>query len=373
MTICRMEVFLVPLSVRAVRAHGIGEVAGEIDTVLLRLEAEDGQVGWGEAAPWAPFTGTAEAAFGALEHHLRPGILGADPRLVPQIMARADDVLTAHPEAKAALETALLDLVGRQTGAPVWQLLGGRFRETIPLSVSVADPDWDRDRAFVTRIVEDEGIGILKIKTGFAEHGFDLMRAEEIRTRWPDVQLRIDYNQGLHPHDALRHLRDFDTMGLDFIEQPVPAAQRETMARLTAALDTPVLADEAIFTPEDMIRAVPAGIADAVSVKIMKCGGLRNGLAIARMAEAAGWGAYGGDMFETGIAHLAGTHMIAAAPGIDLGCEFYHARHHLESDTLAAPFPDREGRVHVPDGPGLGIAVDEDRVRRSARLTGTGS
>jgi muconate cycloisomerase len=370
--IIKAEVFLLPLEVRAVRAHGIGEVSGAIDTVLLRLEAEDGTVGWGEAAPWAVFTGTAEAAFAALDRYLRPVFEDADPADLPAIMARADRVLTGHPEAKAALETALLDLAGHQRGVPVWQLLGGRYRAEIPLSVSVADPDWDRDRAFVERMVEDEGIRILKFKTGFADHAFDLMRVEEVRTRWPNLDLRIDYNQGLEPREALRKLRDFDGMGLTFIEQPVPAPQWACIADLTAALDTTVLADESVFSPEDMTRAVPAKIAGAVSVKIMKCGGPRTGLVLARMAQAAGWGGYGGDMFETGIAHLAGTHMIAAAPGIDMGCEFYHARHHLARDTLAEPFPDRAGIVHVPDGPGLGAAVDEDFIRRAARQISAG-
>ena len=368
--VTKAEVFVLPLEVRAVRAHGIGEVSGTVDTVLLRLEAEDGHTGWGEAAPWAVFTGTAEAAFAALDRYLRPLIVGADPADLAGIMARADQTLTGHPEAKAALETALLDLAGHQRGVPVWQLLGGKCRDTIPLSVSVADPDWDRDLPFVTRMVEDEGVGILKFKTGFAEHAFDLMRVEQVRNRWPHLDLRIDYNQGMQPRDALRRLRDFDGMGLAFIEQPVPARQWETMAALTAALDTPILADESVFSPEDMIRAAPAGIARAVSVKIMKCGGLRNGLAIARMAQAAGWGGYGGDMFETGIAHLAGTHMIAAAPGIDMGCEFYHARHHLMHDTLAEPFPDRSGQVHVPTSPGLGAAVNEDFIRQRASVHG---
>ncbi|MEM7684843.1 MAG: enolase C-terminal domain-like protein [Pseudomonadota bacterium] len=368
MTISKMDVFVLPLKVRAVRAHGIGEVAGSIDTVLLRLEAEDGHTGWGEAAPWAVFTGTAEAAFAALDTYLRSLVIGADPTGIAGIMQQADQALTGHPEAKAALETALLDLVGRQRNVPVWALLGGKCRDRIPLSVSVADPDWDRDRVFVTRMVEDEGIGILKLKTGFADHAFDVMRADDIRTRWPEIDLRIDYNQGLVPRDALRSLRDFDSMGLGFIEQPVPARQWECMAELKSALDTPLLADESVFSAEDMLRAAQAQIADAVSVKIMKCGGPRAGLVIARMAEAAGWGAYGGDMFETGIAHLAGAHMIAAAPQINMGCEYYHARHHLEIDTLSKPFPDTAGTVYVPDGPGLGIGVNEELVRSQCRL-----
>ncbi|MEM7211503.1 MAG: enolase C-terminal domain-like protein, partial [Pseudomonadota bacterium] len=252
--IIKAEVFLLPLGVRAVRAHGIGEVSGAIDTVLLRLEAEDGAIGWGEAAPWAVFTGTAEAAVAALDRYLRPLIEGADPNELPAIMTAADKTLTGHPEAKAALETALLDLVGHQRGVPVWQLLGGRSRSEIPLSVSVADPDWDRDRGFVERMVELEGVQILKFKTGFADHAFDLLRVEEVRSRWPDVDVRIDYNQGMMPIEALRRLRDFDSMGLGFIEQPVPAAQWDCMAALTDALDTPVLADESVFSPEDMIR-----------------------------------------------------------------------------------------------------------------------
>ena len=368
--IAKLDVFVVPLEVSARRAHGIGEVAGTVDTVLLRLESESGHAGWGEAAPWAPFTGTAEAAFAALDRYLRPLSIGRDAAQMPQIMAEADRTLTGSPEAKAALETALLDLAAREAGVPVWQLLGGRCRTAIPLSASVANPDWDADLAFVERLVEDEGLRLLKLKTGFGEHSFDLMRAETIRTRWPEVDLRIDYNQGMAPGDALRRLRDFDGMGLGFIEQPVPARQWEAMAALTAALDTPVLADESVFSPEDMIRAVPAGIADGISIKIMKSGGLRNGLALARMAEAAGWQSYGGDMFETGVAHLAGMHMIAAAPGFALGCEFYHAGYHLSRDVLAAPFPYAEGTVVLPEGPGLGLPVDEAFVRHQALLTG---
>jgi muconate cycloisomerase len=112
---------------------------------------------------------------------------------------------------------------------------------------------------------------------------------------------------------------------------------------------------------------VAAGrIADLVSVKVMKHGGMLAGRKIASICEAAGIACYGGDMFETGIAHLAGTHMIASTPNISLGCEFYQARYFLEQDLLEDPFPIRNGRVIVPRTPGLGIRVDEDRLRHYA-------
>jgi muconate cycloisomerase len=107
-------------------------------------------------------------------------------------------------------------------------------------------------------------------------------------------------------------------------------------------------------------------IADMVSVKIMKHGGMMAGRKVSAICEAAGLACYGGDMFETGIAHLAGTHMIAATPNISLGCEFYQATYFLERDLLAEPFPVKNGRVIVPTAPGLGIKVDEDRVRHYA-------
>ncbi len=362
------KVYRLSHKVRAVRAHGIGEVAGAMETVNLRLEAEGGAVGWGEAAPWAPFAGTAEASFAALHRYLRPAFQDAEADAIPAIMARADALLAGHWDAKAALETALLDLAGRRRGAPVWALLGGRMRVRVPLSLSIADPVFERDQELMERAFAS-GIRNYKLKTGFADHAFDLMRIEKIRAAYPDANLRADYNQGLDPTEAPARLRDLDALGLDFIEQPVRADQPEAMAGLTAMTRTPILADESVFTPGDLARAQEARLANGVSVKIMKCGGPRRGLVMAHQAAARGWASYGGDMFETGIAHLGALHMIAAAPGFDWGCEFYHANWHLERDVLAERFPEEAGEIVVPDGPGLGCAVDEALIARAAVQT----
>ena len=369
-TIDRMAVSLVRLPVRSRRSHGIGDVAGTTSHVILRLETSDGVVGWGEAAPWPVFAGTAEATMAALHTYLHPFVVGADPRDLSGIMASADLALAGHNDAKAALETALLDILGQYAGVPVWALLGGRCRETIPLSVSLADPDWETDRALIAQIMED-GVRLVKVKTGFAGHAFDVMRLEALRTDFPELDVRVDYNQGLDPFDALRKLRDIEVFAPTFIEQPVRADKTAIMAALTAALDVPLLADESVFTPSDAIKAVEDRIANGFSIKIMKSGGLRKGQTIARIAAAAGLGAYGGDMFETGIAHLAGTHMIAATPEIGLGCEFYQARYYLKEDLLEEPFRTGNGTVIVPDAPGLGAIVDEDRLRHYSIETRT--
>ena len=113
------------------------------------------------------------------------------------------------------------------------------------------------------------------------------------------------------------------------------------------------------------------GIADGVSIKIMKSGGLTRAQTVARMAAASGLSAYGGDMFESGLAHLAGVHMISCTPNISLGCEFYQATYYLNQDLMDGPFPIVAGQVVVPDCPGLGMDVNEDWVRIAARLTGS--
>ena len=363
--VARMAVHHLRLPVRRPRDHGIGTVADAVEVVLVRLETAGGLVGWGEASPWAVFTGTAEAAAAALDRYLRPLAIGADPRELSGIMARADKVLVGHREAKAALETALLDLLGRASGLPVHALLGGACRDRIPLSVSLADPDFGADLDLLARI-RAEGVGIVKVKTGVRDHRFDVDRLERLRADHADLDIRVDYNQGLAAHEALRRLRDIEAFGVTFIEQPVPGNEREAMAALSAALDTPILADESVFGPEDAVRAVRDRVADLFSVKIMKSGGPRRGLEVAAIGAAAGIACYGGDMFETGLAHLAGTHMIAAAPNISLGCEFYQARWYLMHDVLAQPFPIEDGQVVVPTAPGLGVDVDENAVRAHA-------
>ncbi len=358
----RMSVHLVGLPVHTVHSQGSGDVAS-IRSVILELVTNSGVVGWGEAAPWSVFTGTMEASASALHNYLRPEVLGANPLRVASIMTRADQVIVDANEAKAALETALLDIVGKLLGVPVAELFGGRCRDRIPLSFSVADRDFDRDLEQVAAMYED-GLRILKVKTGFAGRRFDLMRLEKLRSLYSDVDLRVDYNQSLQPYEALPRLRDLEAFHLSFIEQPVPRADRTAMADLTRALDTPLMADESIFGVHEAFLCAQQRVADVFSLKIMKSGGIRRALEVAAIARAAGIAVYGGCMFETGVAQAAGAHLCAAVESLPLGCEFYMPTYYLKEDILSEPFPVRHGKVLVPKGPGLGVEVDRDKLQR---------
>lgn len=360
------ETWHLSLPVTSIRDHGIGRVAGTCEIVVLALTSENGTTGWGEASPWAVFTGSPEASLAALDRYIRPLVLGRPVSDRAAIMADALYAVAHCTEAKAALETALLDLEGRLTKMPVWKLLGGSEPQPIPLSVSLADPDFNNDLALLERLVEDD-IGIVKLKTGFRDAAFDRMRLERIRREFPDMRLRIDFNQGLTPDEAEARVADVAAFAPDFIEQPVRAHHFELMARLRTLIDVPLLADESVFGPEDMARAIREGICDGVSVKIMKSGGPTRAQTVARMAAETGLLSYGGDMFEAGLGHLAGMHMIAATPEITLGCEFYQAKYYLAEDILEHPIPYEDGNVVLPGGPGLGISPDRERLARYAR------
>ncbi|MEL6792901.1 MAG: muconate cycloisomerase, partial [Pseudomonadota bacterium] len=148
-TIIGMDLWRLSLPVRSRRDHGVGSVEGACEVIVIRLTAEGGAVGWGEASPWSVFTGTPEASFAALDRYLRPLVIGREITAREVIMADARYAVAHCTEAKAALESALLDLEGRATGRPVWALLGEKARETSPLSVSLANPVFEEDLALL--------------------------------------------------------------------------------------------------------------------------------------------------------------------------------------------------------------------------------
>ena len=361
----QIRVHRINIPAKAVHSHGSGDVAG-IHVAILEITTDTGLTGWGEASPWPVFTGTAEGNAAALHTYLRPHLIGQDPVQVERHMTMADRIIVGHPEAKAALEMALLDITGQIAGLSVAELVGGRQRDDIGLSFSVANPDFDADLDDIAALWAD-GVRIFKFKTGFADHAFDIKRAEKLRNLYgSEIDIRIDYNQGLRAYDAVRIIRDLEAFRPTFVEQPVKMHERAALAHITHAIDTPIMADESVFDPKTALLGAQDRIADIFSLKIMKSGGIRRALEVAAIARAAGIEVYGGCMFETGLAHAAGAQLMAAVPDLVLECEFYMATYYAQDDVLTEPFPVRNGRVHVPKGPGLGVSVDRDKLAKYA-------
>jgi muconate cycloisomerase len=361
--ITAMTVFKASLPVISARKQGIGATLNAINNVLLKLDTDAGITGWGEASITPAFPGRTEAHVAALHVYLRPLVVGADPFRIHQLMERAERAVVGVPAAKGALEMALFDVVGRVLETPVCNLLGGPCRDQIPLSWSFANPDFAADREMGKRLYA-EGLRVFKVKMGAAGHAQDLRRLETLRAELgPEVDLRVDYNQSLDVFDAIPKLRDLAGFRLTFIEQPVAHRQIDAMAEIARAIDTPIMADESVHSPSDALAVVKRRAADIIAVMVMKSGLLRS-KEVAAIAGAAGMPCYGGSGPETGIAQSAGAHLVAATPNVSLGCEFYHPAYYLKEDILATPFPVVEGKVQVPNAPGLGIEVDEERLAK---------
>jgi len=286
-TIARIRVFLIASPIKMARRQGVGDVQGSVKRVLLEITSSSGVIGWGEAAPWAVFSGTAEAAFSALDQYYRDALMGKPVHAIRKLMQELDRVLVHHDEAKAAIEMALFDIVGKLANLSVAELLGGRVRDEIPLSFSIADPDFDADLVRMRQMVA-MGHRIYKVKTGVNSHRLDLAHLEAIRHEFgEDIDLRVDYNQALPPFGAITLLRDVAQYRPTFIEQPVPRDCLSALAAYARALDTPILADESCFSARDLLHIIRLEAAAAISVKLMKTGGMLKAQALMAIADAA--------------------------------------------------------------------------------------
>jgi muconate cycloisomerase len=261
---------------------------------------------------------------------------------------------------------ALWDLNGRALGVPVHRLLGGRVRDRVPLSWSLAvtDPkaEVDEARAMVAR-----GHRIFKIKTGAHSLADDVRRVESIRAAvGPEVSLRIDANQGWDRATALKAIHALAPCDLAFVEQPLPRWDLEGMAALGRRVDVPLMADESCFTPHDALTIARLGGVGILGLKVTKSAGILATMAIARIAEAAGLGAYVGCMIETSLGTAAYLHVALAATPVTWGCELFGPLL-LAGDVTGDPVRYDDGAIVALDGPGLGVEVDETALKEFQR------
>jgi len=324
--------------------------------VLLRVTTSDGRTGYGCAAPFEEVTGESPAAaLAALSDVLLPLARAADAADEAALLDRAAAAAPGAPAARAALDMALHDLWARRAGEPLYRRLGAA-RQRILTSVTLGIEDdvataVERGRRWVAA-----GFRVLKVKIGERwEEDALLVRALR-EALGPGIVLRADANQGYDEGDAERFLRAVGPWGLELLEQPTPAGDEPALARLGRLTPIPIMADEALRTEADAARLTASRAAALFNVKLMKCGGIRPGLAIARRAAAAGLGVMVGCNDESRVAIAAGLHLALAAPGdvrADLDGDL-----DLQDDVARGGFLLRDGWLEPLDEPGLGVSVD---------------
>jgi L-Ala-D/L-Glu epimerase len=346
-----------PITFRLKEGYRIaGASFTEAYNVILKVTTSDGRTGFGCAAPAEEVTGESPAAcLHALRGILIPLLRESDAGDAGGFARRAERLAPGCPAARAAADIALHDLMGLREGRPLVDVLGRR-RARMPTSITLGiedDPDVILERAL--RHVA-AGFRILKIKTGESwEADARLIRALRA-TLPPGILLRADGNQGYTEDEARRFLGALAPGDLELLEQPTRAGDRGALARLAAASDVPIMADEAVTSPEDVAAIVQAGGADLVNIKLMKSGGIVGGMAIARRAAASGIGAMVGCNDESRISIAAGLHLALSAPGVERA----DLDGHLDlADDVARGGVEIEGGDLVPlERPGLGVTVD---------------
>jgi L-alanine-DL-glutamate epimerase-like enolase superfamily enzyme len=334
--------------------------------VLLRVHTDEGIVGVGEATLAPRWSGeTSPGCVAVLRDVLAPAILGADPRNVRDIARRVSKAIRHNPFAKATVEMACWDIAGKAADVPVYRLLGGRVRDVAPMKMVVGAFDVPRASALAQRFL-DWGVRHLKVKVGL-DVGQDIERVQAVRDlAGPDVSIGVDGNCGWDVATAKRGLRAFEQLNVTFAEQPVGTDDPRSLAAVRAATSIPVMADESVFTPQDAVSLIRHDAADIFAVYPGKNAGILGSLAIADIAAAAGLTCSIGSNLELGVATAAMLHLAIACPGIDserypgdlLG-PLYH-----EADMITEPLQLGPEVATVPEGPGLGVTLDEEQIER---------
>ncbi|MBB3861309.1 muconate cycloisomerase [Novosphingobium hassiacum] len=369
---CRIsgiETILIDLP--TIRPHVLAMATMHAQTIcLVRVTCSDGIVGLGEATtigglaygPESP-----ETIKTAIDTYFAPLLCGQEATRPATAMALLARHVVGNHFAKCAIETALLDAQGKRLGLPVSELLGGRRVEALPVLWTLASGDTSRDIAEAEQMLGVRRHNAFKLKIGKRPLAQDVAHVGAIKQALGDrASVRVDVNMAWDEPTARRGLAMLAEVGCDLVEQPIVRHNRTGMARLVALGLIPIMADESLTGPASAMDFARAAAADVFAVKIEQSGGLDAARAVAQIGDAAGIGLYGGTMLEGAIGTIASAHAFSTFPSLQWGTELFGPLL-LTEEILEEPLTYREFTLEVPQGPGLGIALDEDRLARFRR------
>lgn len=326
-----------------------------VEIVLIKVMTDEGLIGYGEAAPFAPVTGETTDSVIAILEMLKPGLIGLDPLNIEFIHGMMNGLVYGNGSVKCAIDIAMYDLMGKAANMPVYKLLGGYQKEVQnDITIGISTPEEMAETA--VRFVQVEGFNILKIKAGINPDD-DIRALELIRKRVGDgVRLRVDANQGYDIAKALYAIEGFKKCGVEAVEQCLPYWDCDGSAALRSKVTgIKLMLDESVHDTKDAYRLIKAGCADILNIKLMKCGGLLPGMKISDIAEASGVKCMVGCMLETRLATTAGISLVAARMNItEADCDSFMFYDDTQTGVTGGFVRDKD-RFMLLDKPGFGI------------------
>lgn len=358
------EVTVVPITMPKVDRTWRFALAATAETFgfVVRIDTDEGVVGIGYTTV-AEHIGADRAGVERGLHELGVTLVGRDPANLVARLEELSPLAGRNTHALAGLDLALHDLAARALGIPLHRLLGGSVRDRVPLLriLSIKAP---AEMAAVAGGLADEGYRYLKIKVE-GDAAADLARVRAIRERvGPAVHLTIDANQSYTADGAIRAIVAMEPFGIDLVEQPVPADDLAGLARVSAAVETPVEADESARTLGDVYRLVSERIVDSVSLKLPKLGGIRAAQAAAAICAAGGVRCRMGAAVGSRLLSAAALHFMAATPAVSYAAELAEFARLLDDPAVGLEV--ERGELAVPTGIGVGVRLRDHAMEVQA-------
>jgi L-alanine-DL-glutamate epimerase-like enolase superfamily enzyme len=307
---------------------------------VLACITHEGITGVGEAAPsehYGEYRGTVLAALRFLA-----GELGDDPFAIEDILSHLERLLRLNPSARAAVDMALYDLVGKLLNVPVYKLLGLNAAKT-PLTSFTIGIDTPENMA--RKALAASNYPILKIKVGTPNDVANLKAIREVS----NAVIRVDANTAWTPKEAVRAIHQLAEFTIEFVEQPVAPSDLAGLKFVREHVPLPIIADESCITVEDILRV--AECVDGINIKLMKCGGLNHALKMIHVARAYNLSVMIGCMIESSLSITAAAHLTPLVDYADLD------GHLLVDDDPYTGVKVEQGKLILPEGPGLGVVA----------------
>jgi O-succinylbenzoate synthase len=331
------------------------------DCVLLEVHSE-GLIGYGECVadrdPGYSYE-TSETAWHILKDFLVPAVLGQDLK-GPQDLQGCTGAVRGHPMAKAGLEMALWDLLGKREGRSLRELLGG-VRERVEVGVSVGIQESPEALLKVVEGYLDQGYRRVKIKI---KPGRDVAEAAAVRRAFPDLRLQVDANSA-YTLETASALLPVDGLGLLLIEQPLAEDDLWDHRELQTRLITPLCLDESILSRRHARQALEMEACRVINIKAGRVGGYTEAIAIHDLCKSKGVPVWCGGMLETGVGR-AGNLALASLPGFTLPGDISATERYYEEDITEQRFSlNLDSTIDVPEGKGLGVNIDDRALERA--------